>query len=72
MGKMNKALFSSNDMSWETPIDLFEKLDKVYNFTIDVCAVEETAKCKNYYSPEIDGLLQSWKGCCWLNPPYGR
>lgn len=59
MGKMNKGLFSSNDMTWETPIDLFEKLDKVYNFTIDVCTVEETAKCKDYYSPEIDGLSQS-------------
>ncbi len=72
MGKMNSGLFSSNDMTWETPIDLFKRIDEVYNFTLDVCAVKETAKCENFYSPEIDGLKQSWKGCCWLNPPYGR
>ena len=32
----------------------------------------ETAKCKKYYTPEINGLEQDWLGNCWMNPPYGR
>lgn len=72
MGKLNSSLFSSKDMNWETPLDLFEKIDKVYNFDLDVCAVPETAKCDRYFTPEIDGLLQEWDGVCWMNPPYGR
>ena len=66
-------MFSSNDMTWETPQWLFNKLDKEFNFTLDVCALPETAKCKNYYTPQIDGLKQDWEdNICWMNPPYGR
>lgn len=72
MGKLNNSLFSSKDQTWETPKDLFDKLDKVFNFSIDVCAVQATAKCNNYFTPEINGLSQKWKGYCWMNPPYGR
>lgn len=72
MGKMNESLFSSSNMNWETPLDLFEKINAVYNFDLDVCAVKETAKCDRYFTPEIDGLLQEWDGVCWMNPPYGR
>ena len=57
---------------WETPQDLFDKLNLKYKFTTDVCAVKSNAKCKRYYSPSLDGLKQSWKGTCWMNPPYGR
>ena len=69
---LNEALFSSKDMTWETPQDLFDKLNEVFNFDIDVCALEENAKCEKYFTPEIDGLSQKWTGTCWVNPPYGR
>lgn len=65
-------MFSSNDLTWETPQWLFDKLDEEFHFTLDVCALPETAKCKNYFTPEIDGLKQEWSGVCWMNPPYGR
>ena len=65
-------MFSSDDMTWETPQDTFDKLDTEFGFTLDVCATEATAKCKKYYTPQIDGLSQEWKGICWMNPPYGR
>lgn len=67
-----KVLFSSNDMTWETPIDLFNKLNAEFNFNLDVCALPQTAKCSNYFTPDIDGLKQDWNGVCWMNPPYGR
>jgi len=68
----NELMFSSNDMTWETPQDLFDILNSEFNFTLDVCALPQTAKCKEYYTPEINGLIQDWKGVCWMNPPYGR
>ena len=29
-------------------------------------------KCPRYYTKADDGLKQSWRGKCWMNPPYGR
>lgn len=74
---MNKntinTMFSSKDMTWETPIELFNKLNDEFNFTLDVCALKETAKCDKFFTPEIDGLKQDWSNnVCWMNPPYGR
>lgn len=57
---MNKVLFSSNKENWETPLELFEKLDQEFNFTIDVCADSNNNKCKRYYSKEQNGLLKDW------------
>lgn len=68
----NDLMFSSKDMNWETPQDFFNKINEEFNFNLDVCATDETAKCKNYFTPEIDGLKQDWIGTCWMNPPYGR
>lgn len=65
-------MFSSKTDLWETPQDLFDKYNAIYNFETDVCALPENAKCKKYFTPEIDGLKQEWKGVCWCNPPYGR
>ena len=62
---INKGLFTSNDQTWETPNYLFNKLNNVFNFEIDVCALKETAKCENYFTPEIDGLKQEWDKTCW-------
>ena len=68
----NDLMFSSKTDLWSTPQDLFDTLNKEFRFTLDVCALSENAKCKRYYTPEINGLLQKWDGVCWCNPPYGR
>ena len=65
-------MFSSYDMTWGTPQSLFDQLNNEFNFNTDVCALSTNSKCSNYYTPEIDGLKQEWKGTCWMNPPYGR
>jgi len=70
---MNPVLFSSKTDEWETPQALFDELDREFGFTLDVCALPENAKCDLFFTPETDGLSQSWKGhICWMNPPYGR
>lgn len=69
---INKGLFSSNSDLWATPQWLFDKLNDEFRFELDVCALPENAKCKRFYTPDIDGLKQPWEGVCWCNPPYGR
>ena len=56
---------------WETPQDFFEKINQEFNFTLDVCANKDNAKCKNYFSPIDNGLIKDWgNNICWMNPPY--
>ena len=64
--------FSSKTDLWATPQDFFDKHNAIYKFEIDVCALPENAKCSKFFSPEQNGLLQEWKGVCWMNPPYGK
>ena len=64
--------FSSRKKTWSTPQDFFDKLNNEFHFDIDVCADPTNAKCKKYYAIEDDGLSQTWRGICWMNPPYGR
>jgi phage N-6-adenine-methyltransferase len=65
--------YSSATDEWATPQDLFDELNAEFKFTLDVCALPSSAKCKRYFSPEDDGLAQDWKrGVCWMNPPYGE
>lgn len=57
-------------IEWETPQDFFDELDREFHFTLDVCALDHNTKCKQYFSPKEDGLVQKWNGVCWLNPPF--
>lgn len=68
-----RVLTSSKDMAWATPQEWFNYLNLEFKFTLDPCCVPETAKCKKFYTPDDDGLAQSWKGeRVFMNPPYGR
>lgn len=69
---ITRGLFSSATDMWETPQNFFDELDKEFHFSCDVCATRENAKCAKFYTPEQDGLKQTWGGVCWMNPPYGR
>jgi len=62
----------SGQVDWETPQWLFDVLNEEFHFTLDVCALPGNAKCKKFYTPQDDGLMQIWKGICWMNPPYGK
>lgn len=72
--------FSSKTDLHETPQDFFDKLDAEFNFTLDVCATHENAKCRTYFTKEDDALAgRDWSkpaspvdtGAVWMNPPYG-
>lgn len=57
-----KGCFSSNSDEWETPQDLFEELDKEFNFDLDVCATSDNHKCPVYFTKEDNGLTKNWGG----------
>lgn len=64
--------YSSETDEWATPQDLFDELDAEFKFELDVCALDLSAKCPTYFTPQTDGLNQDWKNFrCWMNPPYG-
>ena len=69
---MTKGMYTSNSEEWGTPQELFNRLNKEFNFTLDICASKENAKCPKYYTKEEDALKQEWGGVIWMNPPYGR
>lgn len=80
---VEKALFSSDRQDWETPQDLFDTLNKIFEFDVDVCANETNHKCKKYFKESDDALsIPNWNKAvtrpgwrrlmCWMNPPYKR
>lgn len=70
---MNSVHFSTGKDDWGTPQDLFDALNKEFNFTLDPCADDNNHKCDKYYTIEQDGLAQSWAGeTVFCNPPYSR
>lgn len=68
-----EVMFSSVSNEWETPQDLFDKLNEEFHFTLDPCANEYNHKCDKYYTSKDDGLSKDWGGeTVFVNPPYGR
>ena len=54
--------------NWETPKELFNKLNEEFNFNFDPCPI-----CfDDEIPPEKDGLLIEWGSRNFVNPPYSR
>lgn len=70
---MNPVHYSSVKDYYETPPEIFDPLNERFNFTLDPCCQESTAKAKKFYTKEDNGLKQDWGGeTVFVNPPYGR
>jgi phage N-6-adenine-methyltransferase len=64
--------YSAKRPDWATPPELFAKWDAEFGFTLDAAALPHNAKCARYFTPDDDGLAQSWgTETVWVNPPYG-
>lgn len=67
------VMFSSKNDEWETPKELFERLNRLFSFTLDPAATHENHLCSKYFVQEEDGLKQSWAGeTVFVNPPYSQ
>lgn len=53
--------------NWETPKELYDKLNKMFNFDFDPCPLHYEE-----ITPEVDGLLIEWGERNFINPPYSR
>jgi len=69
---VNEGMFTSKKQDWRTPKEVFDFLNRRFNFTLDACADSNNALCKNYYSKEDSCLSHGWSGAVFMNPPYGR
>lgn len=71
---LNQGLFSSEKQDWCTPQQFFDELDAEFHFVLDAAATHQNSKCKRYFTPEDDGLIQNWDmgGAVYCNPPYGK
>ena len=68
---MNRVLFSHSSDEWETPQDLFDKLDNEFHFELDVCASDDNHKCSLYLT-KLD-MCYVWDNYrVWCNPPYSN
>jgi phage N-6-adenine-methyltransferase len=60
--KKRGGLFTSETDEWSTPEDFFNKLNREFQFELDVCATVGNAKCDRYFTEEMNGLRQDWTG----------
>lgn len=64
-------MFSSKTDEWSTPQYFFDWCNKNWGpFTLDVCATLDNFKCPMFLC--ANSLEATWRGKCWMNPPYGR
>lgn len=69
----NNGRYNGNGRHWATPPEIFEPLNREFQFTLDPCAQPHTAKCATFYTEQDDGLSKSWAGHrVFMNPPYGK
>ncbi len=74
---MEGPLFTSGKDEWTTPLDLFNTLNREFDFTVDLAATAQNTLCSQWYSKETNALLQHWQGdyrggTGFCNPPYSR
>lgn len=73
VNQIRKQRNGESTPEYSTPQWLFDHLNDEFHFTLDVAALPETAKCARYFTPQDDGLSQSWAGeVVWLNPPFSN
>lgn len=53
-----------------TPLWLYEGLNFVFKFKLDVCASKKNHKHWNYFTKKEDSLKQKWTSSNFMNPPY--
>lgn len=57
-----------------TPKAFFDKVNRVFNFTLDAAASKKNHKCEKYFTKKDNSLKKKWttNGYVWLNPPYSK
>jgi phage N-6-adenine-methyltransferase len=74
---VSKIMYSSKDSEWGTPRKIFDPIDDIFGFNLDVCANTDNARVDRFISKEENAFLVDWsvgsgKTVAWMNPPYGK
>lgn len=56
---------------WETPQELWDKLNKQYDFAMDWCASESNHKTE-LWTDDIKNTGVLPETMCWMNPPFSK
>lgn len=72
-----RALYGLNRVggyvNWATPQEFYTGLVETFGtFDLDPCCTHENAKTKRHFTQEEDGLVQTWTGRVFANPPFGN
>ena len=64
-------MFSTGKDDWQTPPELFKRLDEEFSFDVDAAATKENTLCDMWFT---DALSSAWfHGYSYfVNPPYSR
>jgi phage N-6-adenine-methyltransferase len=68
--KMNQKGRGNDE--FETPDYIFQQLNAIFNFEIDVASDVTNSKCSYYISKKDDSLTKYWSGRCFCNPPFSK
>jgi phage N-6-adenine-methyltransferase len=87
MHMRNDDIATAKD-EWETPPELFKKLNDEFHFQVDAAATQSNTKCIGYFDKKVDALtIENWvsdgydredrviaNAYCrfFLNPPYSN
>jgi site-specific DNA-methyltransferase (adenine-specific) len=66
---VNQPGVGSLSDEWETPPWLFNQLDRVFHFDLDVCASQNNILTAGQ---PIDALQDEWGKINFMNPPYSK
>lgn len=61
---LSKEEIAKLRQEWETPPDFWEAVNRIFQFQIDVCALPQNTKCKEFLQPVMDALITEW---CWID-----
>lgn len=55
---------------WETKQEIWDSLNKQFNFTFDCCATANNTKCYKWTNDFLNWFNQ--EEMCWMNPPFSK
>ena len=63
---------SHKSTEYQTPRDLFDKLNKIFKFRLDPATTPDNPLgTATFYTKEQDGLSKPWNTNTYINPPFG-
>lgn len=71
--QFSKIAKSSRTEEYGTPLEMYQKLNKIFKFKIDPATTPDNPlRTEVFYTKEQDGLKKEWNRNTFINPPFGK